>query len=75
VSVSAEPIVIYSYRVDPAGVLRLLLENDLAIGDAPVSRASPEAVAAATSGAVERHLAANCLNGGSEMYSETDVST
>jgi hypothetical protein len=52
-----------------------LLENDLAIGDVPLSRAPAERIDGATSAAMERHLAVNWLNGGSEVYSETDVST
>jgi hypothetical protein len=51
-------------RLDTSGLR--LLENDLAIGDAPLFRGASEAVAAASSAAMERHLAANWLNGGSE---------
>jgi hypothetical protein len=52
-----------------------LAENDLAIGDVPLWRASAERAGAATSAAMERHLAANWLCGGSELYSDTDVAT
>jgi Domain of unknown function (DUF4272) len=52
-----------------------LIENDLAVGEMPLFQASPDAVATASSAATERHLAANWLSGGSEVYSETDVST
>lgn len=52
-----------------------LIEDDLAIGELPISRASVDAVNTATSAALERHRAINWLNGGSEIYSQTDVST
>jgi hypothetical protein len=52
-----------------------LLENDLAIGDEPIFCADDDAVRTASSAAMERHLAINWLTGGSEVYSETDVST
>jgi hypothetical protein len=52
-----------------------IVESDLAIGDLALSRAPADAVGSTASAAMERHLAANWLNGGSEIYSETDVST
>ncbi len=52
-----------------------LVERDLAVGDLPLFRASADLVADATSAAMERHLAANWLLGGSALYSETEVST
>lgn len=52
-----------------------LLEKDLAIGDVPLSHAAAERINTATSAAMERYLAANWLSGGSELYSDTDVST
>lgn len=49
-------------------------EDDLAIGDAPVSKVSGEEFHRALSSANERHLAINWLAGGG-IYSETDTST
>lgn len=52
-----------------------LAENDLAIGGLPISRAAASVVAAATSAAMERHLAINWLHAAGDRYSQTDVST
>ena len=59
--------------LDVSGVR--LIDDDLAIGNAPIARADANAVHGAMSAALERHLAANWLGGGSEVYSETDAST
>jgi hypothetical protein len=52
-----------------------LVEGDLAIGAVRIDRASPRELARARSIVHERHLAANWLWEGPELYSETDVST
>lgn len=51
-----------------------LVEGDLALGDAPVSKAPPERFGAAYSAALERHTASNWLHRAG-VYSETDQST
>lgn len=50
-------------------------DNDLAIGDVAINDASAERVRLSQSIAAERHLAANWLAAGSELYSNTDTST
>jgi hypothetical protein len=52
-----------------------LVDGDLAIGEAPLSRASERDVGTATSIASERHRAANWLLDASLPLSETDTST
>lgn len=52
-----------------------IIENDLAIGDHPISAADPELVGRTASAALERHLAINWLLGESQIYSRTDTST
>jgi hypothetical protein len=52
----------------------MLVEGDLAIDGAPVSRATPDALARATWIAIERHAAINWLAGDDPVYSEVDVS-
>jgi hypothetical protein len=51
------------------------IDNDLAIGDKPISQASEEAWRTCFSIAQERHLAANWLTGGEEIYSEVATDT
>ena len=50
-------------------------DEDLAIGDEPIARASEEEFRKALSTANERHLASNWPADGGEVYSETDTST
>ncbi len=52
-----------------------LLEGDLAIGDAPVTRADPSRVGRASSTAMERHLAINWLVGAHPIYSRVQTPT
>jgi hypothetical protein len=52
-----------------------ILENDLALGDQPISRADRELVDTVQSLAMERHQAINWLLGYSPIYSETDTPT
>lgn len=51
-----------------------LIENDLALGGQPISRASRQIRSSAASTALERHRAANWLSWGG-LFSETDTST
>ena len=50
-------------------------DDDLAIGEMPIGKASEEDFRKALSTANERHLAINWLVEGGEIYSETDTST
>jgi hypothetical protein len=50
-------------------------DDDLAVGDVPISRASEDDFERTLSAASERHLAINWLVEGGELYSETDTST
>jgi hypothetical protein len=52
-----------------------ILENDLALGDVPISRADSDLVSTVQSLAHERHIAINWLCGGSDIYSETEAHT
>jgi hypothetical protein len=52
-----------------------LIDNDLAIGAAPIDEAGPDELSKVSSLAMERHLAINWLHGYSEVYSQTDTST
>jgi hypothetical protein len=52
-----------------------LLNDDLALGDHPISEAPRDVFARAQSAAMERHLASNWLVYGGKNYSETDTST
>jgi len=52
-----------------------LAENDLAIGDRPISQARLEDVRLVLSSAQERHRAINWLAGESAIYSETETNT
>lgn len=51
-----------------------LVEQDLAVGDVPISRAEPQVLAGFASAAAERHRAVNWLRHG-RSYGETDIST
>lgn len=60
----------------PLNVSRVrFCENDLALGERPVSKASAEEFQKALSTANERHHAINWLVAGGASYSETDTST
>ncbi|HEX8914259.1 MAG TPA: DUF4272 domain-containing protein, partial [Humisphaera sp.] len=52
-----------------------LIDDDLAVGDAPIASADPARVGAAQSGAMERHQAANWLRGDHPVYSCVDTPT
>lgn len=52
-----------------------LIDDDLAIGDAPISSANPSDVEAVMSIARERHQAANWLIGWESVYSEVETPT
>jgi hypothetical protein len=52
-----------------------LIDGDLAICDAPITRADPDHVQMAMSIAAERHIAANWLVGWNETYSEVENPT
>ncbi|MBW2463127.1 MAG: DUF4272 domain-containing protein [Deltaproteobacteria bacterium] len=52
-----------------------LVEGDLAIGDAPVTRADPSHVGRASSTAMERHRAINWLVGAHPIYSRVPTPT
>ena len=52
-----------------------LLDGDLAVGDAPITRADPGHVGAAMSIAAERHIAANWLIGWDETYGDVENPT
>lgn len=52
-----------------------LVENDLAIGDQPISKTRIEDISLVLSTAQERHRAINWLVGESAIYSETETST
>jgi hypothetical protein len=52
-----------------------LAEGDLALRGVPIDQAHPGLLGAVNSAAHERHLAANWLYEGPELYSETDAST
>ncbi len=52
-----------------------LIDGDLAIGDAPIHRAAPEALSRANSIAVERHHAINWLCGEASLYADVETST
>ena len=50
-------------------------EDDLAVGDVSISKASEGAFRTALGIMQERHQAINWLTGGRKVYSETDTST
>jgi len=52
-----------------------IVDNDMALGELPITACDPDVIGTANSIAMERHLACNWLNDARDLYSNTDTST